>query len=94
MKYLFAALFLVGCVAVAPTVEPIVLPGEYYPVVDNEWPAAKAFCERHIKAAKEKPEYLVDICIVECELNPTQPWCEDLKEILKNDEGRNSRVSN
>ena len=45
------------------------------------WPAAMEFCERHVKAAKTKPEYMVDICVIECIKNPDQSWCPDLKEI-------------
>lgn len=92
MRYIIAALLLVGCAQ--QIADPVEISGEEYPVVTNDWPAATAFCMRHIQAAKTKPEYLVDICVKECELNPSQPWCEDLKEILKNDQGRNTPSPN
>lgn len=80
MKYAIIALLLVAACVTAPKEIP------YEGAID--WPAAHEFCVRHTNAAKTDPAYIADICIIECELRPSQSWCEDLNEIVANDQRR------
>jgi hypothetical protein len=47
----------------------------------GRWDAPIEFCLRQVEAAKTRPEYLVDICVYECNTNPDQVWCDDLRKI-------------
>jgi hypothetical protein len=94
MKYaILAALVLAACQTAVDDESISVEPGSYT-IIETEWPAQDAFCNRHVNAARTSPEYLVDICIIECQLRPEKEWCDTLEEILKNDPGRNPTIPN
>lgn len=88
MKHFILSLALLAACATTPQIQTAEEPNNI-----GTWPAPIEFCMRHTEAAKTDPIYLVDICVIECELRPAQIWCEDTRKIL-DDQRRHSTDPN
>jgi hypothetical protein len=84
MKHFIFLICLVGC-----TAPPVTSEAPDDRTVLTPWKAPVEMCLRHTEAAKTNAAYLLDICVIECDINPEQPWCSDTRKIL-NDQRRDA----